>query len=206
MRPWIQRRRRRARADSPLLTFEMLELFDAAGLPALVGGYLGEPAVLSAHKTTLRKADPSVGGAWHQDGAFMGDVRALNLWLSLSRCGDEAPGLDIVPRRARPRRDRARRDARRRAHPRQGAREAAGDVGILRPIFEPGDALFFDELFLHQTASDPVDAQPALRDRELVLRRVRVPGGLRADRGLSPRDDEHHRVRCRGSVRVSTGR
>ena len=30
--------------------------------------------------------------------------------------------------------------------------EAAGDVPILRPIFEPGDALFFDELFLHQTA------------------------------------------------------
>ena len=64
-------------------------------------GYLGEPPLLSVHKTTLRKADPSVGGAWHQDGAFMGDVRALNLWLSLSRCGDEAPGLDIVPRRAR---------------------------------------------------------------------------------------------------------
>ena len=29
----------------------------------------------------------------------MGEVRSLNLWLSLSRCGDEAPGLDIVPRR-----------------------------------------------------------------------------------------------------------
>ena len=29
----------------------------------------------------------------------MGDVRALNVWLSLSRCGDEAPGMDIVPRR-----------------------------------------------------------------------------------------------------------
>ena len=29
----------------------------------------------------------------------MGDVRALNLWLSLSRCGDESPGLDMVPRR-----------------------------------------------------------------------------------------------------------
>ena len=26
----------------------------------------------------------------------MGDVRALNLWVSLSRCGDEAPGLDVV--------------------------------------------------------------------------------------------------------------
>ena len=53
------------------------------------------------------------------------------------------------------------------------AREAAGDVAIVRPIFEPGDALFFDELFLHQTASDPVDAEAALRDRELVLRRFR---------------------------------
>ena len=86
-------------ADSPRLSFEMLELFGAAGLPSLVAGYLGEAPLLSVHKTTLRKAEPTVGGAWHQDGAFMGDVAALNLWLSLSRCGDEAPGLDIVPRR-----------------------------------------------------------------------------------------------------------
>ena len=42
-----------------------------------------------------------------------------------------------------------------------GARgAAAGDVGIVRPIFEPGDALFFDELFLHQTASDPSMPKP----------------------------------------------
>ncbi len=92
----------------------------------------------------------------------MGEVRALNLWLSLSRCGDEAPGLDLVPRRleelvqtqtdearaadpgvagARPRRPRATR-------------------AIVRPIFEPGDALFFDELFLHKTASDPSMPNP----------------------------------------------
>ena len=43
---------------------------------------------------------------------------------------------------------------------RRRAREAAGDVGIVRPIFEPGDALFFDELFLHQTASDPSMPNP----------------------------------------------
>jgi hypothetical protein len=30
----------------------------------------------------------------------------------------------------------------------------------VRPIFEPGDALFFDELFLHQTASDPAMPNP----------------------------------------------
>ena len=28
------------------------------------------------------------------------------------------------------------------------------------PIFEPGDALFFDELFLHQTGSDPAMPKP----------------------------------------------
>jgi hypothetical protein len=89
----------------------------------------------------------------------MGDVRALNLWLSLSRCGDEAPGLDIVPRRLE--------------HiaighvemldvagARRQAEAAAGDVAIVRPIFEPGDALFFDEMFLHQTGSDPGMPKP----------------------------------------------
>ena len=86
-------------ADSLRPGFQMLEMFERAGLPRLVHDYLGEPPAISAQKTTLRKAEPQVGGAWHQDGAFMGEVRALNLWLSLSRCGDEAPGLDIVPRR-----------------------------------------------------------------------------------------------------------
>ena len=40
------------------------------------------------------------------------------------------------------------------------AEEAAGDKPIVRPIFEPGDALFFDELFLHQTGSDPSMPKP----------------------------------------------
>ena len=42
----------------------------------LVSDYLGEPALISVHKTTLRKADPSVPGAWHQDGYFMGAMSA----------------------------------------------------------------------------------------------------------------------------------
>jgi hypothetical protein len=159
VRPWIQDGGGVLATDAPRPAFEMLELFAAADLARLVGDYLGERPLLSVHKTTLRKADPAVGGAWHQDGAFMGDVRALNLWLSLSHCGDEAPGLDVVPRRL---------DHVVIEHgamldvelTRQRAREAAGDVGIVRPIFEPGDALFFDELFLHQTASDPAMPNP----------------------------------------------
>ena len=40
------------------------------------------------------------------------------------------------------------------------AEEAAGDTPIVRPVFDPGDALFFDELFLHQTGSDPAMPNP----------------------------------------------
>jgi hypothetical protein len=159
VRPWIRDGGGVLATDAPMLTYEMLELFERAGLPRLVGGYLGERPLISAHKTTLRKAEPAVGGAWHQDGAFMGDVRSLNLWLSLSRCGDEAPGLDIVPRRLEEVviEHGAMLD---RELTRRRAEEAAGDAGILRPIFEPGDALLFDELFLHQTASDPAMPKP----------------------------------------------
>ena len=98
-RPWIKEGGGVLATDSPMLTFDMLDLFNRVGLTRLARDYLGEPVAISAQKTTLRKASPEVPGAWHQDGAFMGEVRALNVWLSLSRCGDESPGLDIVPRR-----------------------------------------------------------------------------------------------------------
>lgn len=153
--------------DSPRVMVEVLRAFEHAGLRRLTADYLGERCAISVNKCLLRRVSPKLFGetaaagtqkpsAWHQDGAFLGDVRALNVWLSLSRCGDEAPGLDVVPRRL------------------DGvvptgtegaandwsvswavAEETAGDVGIVRPIFHPGDALLFDELFLHSTAADP---------------------------------------------------
>jgi hypothetical protein len=160
-REWIKMGGGVLAVDTPMLTFEMMEMFEQAGLPALVRGYLGEAPLISAQKTTLRKADPSVPGAWHQDGAFMGQVRALNLWLSLSRCGDESPGLDIVPRRldefVRAGTDEAMLDYQ---VSQRAAETAAGDRPIVRPIFEPGDALFFDDLCLHKTGSDPAMAKP----------------------------------------------
>ena len=99
-RDWIQGGGGLWVADSPHLLFEMLQAFDRAGLGAAIRGYLGEPPLITVQKCTLRKVDPDAGRGWHQDGAFMGDVRALNVWLSLSHCGDdEAPGMDVVPRR-----------------------------------------------------------------------------------------------------------
>jgi hypothetical protein len=160
-RPWIKMGGGVYAADSPTLSFRMLELFDAAGLPALVAGYLGEPALMSVHKSTLRRADPSVPGAWHQDGKFMGQVRSLNLWLALSRCGDEAPGLDIVPVRlddlVQTQTDEATLDV---LVSQRMAEQSAGERGVQRPIFEPGDALLFDEMFLHKTGSDPAMPKP----------------------------------------------
>jgi hypothetical protein len=143
-------------ADCPKVMSDLIELFDRAGLRDVVNAYLGERAVMSMNKSTLRRARPEDGGTWHQDGAFMGDVRALNVWLSLSHCGDDAPGLDLVPRRldeivptgtegaifewsVSP----------------AVAEEASGDSGVVRPIFEPGDVVLFDELCLHSTALDP---------------------------------------------------
>ena len=60
------------------------------------------------------------------------------------RCG--LPGR-IVPYEAPGTRSRVRVAAR--------AEEVSAEVGIVRPIFEPGDVLLFDELFLHSTAAEP---------------------------------------------------
>jgi hypothetical protein len=160
-RGWIEQGGGLLAADAPKLNFEMMELFRGARLPELVSGYLGEPALISVHKTTLRQAEPTVPGAWHQDGFFMGEVRSLNLWLSLSRCGDKAPGLDILPRRLgeylATNTEEAALDY---TISQAKVDQAAGETPVIRPIFEPGDALFFDELFLHQTGSDPSMRKP----------------------------------------------
>jgi hypothetical protein len=163
VRGWIKQGGGLLAADAPRLHFEMSQMFRDARLPDVISGYLGEPALISVHKTTLRRADPSVPGAWHQDGFFMGPVRSLNMWLSLSRCGDVAPGLDLLPRRLDHYLATATEEAQLDYTISQlKVDEAASAAGtrVVRPIFEPGDALFFDELFLHQTGSDPSMRKP----------------------------------------------
>jgi hypothetical protein len=144
-------------ADSPRLTFDVLDKLERGGLQRLITDYLGERPAISVNKGTLRKVDPDTGVGWHQDGAFLGDgVRAMNVWVALTRCGDVAPGMDVVPRRL----DEIVETGTRGATfdwsvAPEVAVEAAGDVGILRPIFEAGDVLLFDDMFLHTTATDP---------------------------------------------------
>jgi hypothetical protein len=145
-------------ADAPIAMYRFIDQFEQAGLRELITGYLGERAAISINKCTLRKVAPDAGSSWHQDGAFLGEVRALNVWMALSRCGDleSAPGMDLVPRRLEHLVPRGTEGAifDWSVSP-QVASETAGEVPIIRPVFEPGDVLFFDELFLHATAADP---------------------------------------------------
>jgi hypothetical protein len=143
--------------DSPRAMFEMIETFEEVGLDRVLTGYLGERPALSVKKCTLRRVPIDTSADWHQDGAFLGSgIRTINVWVSLSQCGNDAPGLDIVPRRL----DRIVETG---THGAQFdwsvgpglVERVAGDAGITRPIFDPGDALLFDEYFLHQTGVSP---------------------------------------------------
>jgi len=102
------------------------------------------------------------GTDWHQDGAFLGDdIRTVNVWLTLTHCGDTAPGLDVVARRFHGLAETGT----------EGAifdwsvgdpvvERVADGAPIVRPVFEPGDALLFDNMFLHRTAVDVSMTEP----------------------------------------------
>jgi hypothetical protein len=141
--------------ESPPTLFDLIEIMNAVGIGELARGYFGEAPALLARKVTLRRMAHDAHGAWHQDGSFMGaDLRSLNVWLALTPCGDDAPSLDVVGRRLdsiippSPT-----------THTKSGITAetveqiAAGT--IVRPRFEPGDAMIFDHLCLHRTGGDP---------------------------------------------------
>jgi hypothetical protein len=168
-RSWITAGGGLLAADSPALLAEILDLFERIGLRRVIGEYLGEPITASVEKSTLRRADPGPPGGWHQDGSFMGRTRALNVWVALSDCGVDAPGLDFVPRRIDEIVDTGGEGsgAEHLKRPEDGqvspktvlvaprtAEDAAGELGVLRPRFLPGDVMLFDDLFLHRTGSE----------------------------------------------------
>jgi hypothetical protein len=155
-------------ADSPRGLFNLFEAFHQVGLTQLVTAYLGETPALALDKCTFRRVSCSqlgpraaVPADWHQDGVFLGQgLRALNVWMSLSHCGQDAPGLDVVPRRL----DRILETGTAGAILRWGVgpgvvEQVAVETPVTRPAFEPGDVLLFDELFLHRTGIDPTMTQ-----------------------------------------------
>lgn len=143
--------------DSPRAMFDVLETFEDFKLLDTLTGYLGERPAMSMKKWTLRRVPLTAGTSWHQDGAFLGKgIRTVNLWVSLSRCGDEAPGLEVIPKRF----DRVLETGTDGAIFDWAVGDAAvtreaGDAPVTRPIFNPGDAILFDEMNLHRTVITP---------------------------------------------------
>lgn len=140
--------------EAPSVAEALLELFEERGIKELITEYLDEPPVLSVKKWVLRRSVlPVEEAGWHQDGAFMGtDINTINLWLPLTDCGGEtgAPGMDLVPQRL---------------NSIVSAEGATFDWSVsdsyvtdafngnrpVAPVFNAGDAFFFDHFYLHRT-------------------------------------------------------
>ena len=142
--------------DSPRMMFDLIETLGDVGALDVAEQYLGERPAFSVKKAVLRRVTADSGTAWHQDGAFLGEgIRTINIWVALTPCGRDAPGMDLVAKRL-------------------DGIVSTGTPGslfdwavsdrvvdkmteapIVRPIFEAGDALLFDHLCLHRTAATP---------------------------------------------------
>lgn len=151
--------------DSPRGTFRVLEAYRERGIKQLVEEYFGEEALIATRKWVFRLIEPipgmddSIGGGWHQDGQFMGDgVLALNMWVSLTHCGDgtPAPGMTLLPKRLREIVEFGTRGANLNwVVGGELVEELAADAPVVSPTFAPGDALFFDHYSLHRSGHGP---------------------------------------------------
>lgn len=143
--------------DAPRALFEYLSVIDQSGLGRMITEHLGERPAISVKKFTMRRVPVDTSTDWHQDGAFLGaTTRTVNLWVTLTDCGRDAPGLDLVPRRLAGLVDSGTEGA----HFDWSVGEpvverAASDSAVVRPEFAAGDALLFDGAFLHRTAASP---------------------------------------------------
>jgi len=153
--------------DSPRGLFQFVDALASTNVITVINEYLGEPALLSIHKSMLRRVPPDAKPSFHQDGTFMGmSTRAVDVWVALSECGEgtDAPGLALLPRRlvtsVRP-------GAAKPQLP-LSAEEleavCAGD-SVVSPRCAPGDALLFDELCLHANGGD----RPGLRRHRYAI-------------------------------------
>ena len=152
-----------------------------SGVLTAVGDYLGDVPMLAADKTVLRKVLSSQA-VWHQDGKFMkGGARAVNVWLALSDCGPgtEAPSIDIVPTRISEILETRSGETRYSNNDIDQALldEVAPDHPWVTPRFAPGDAVLFDEHFVHRSGSGEGYAQHRYSVESWFFGASRIPEG-----------------------------
>lgn len=155
------------------LPLNRLVLFSA--LKTVLVAILG-PEVALLQYSTLRRQSP-VGGnppvPFHQDAMFLGNRRkALNLWMPLTPCGENHPGLEVIShpvevlwesdwvQQEKTPTLQAGYDALAIAPERLEAAFAPDD--FWHPVMQPGDVLVFSNLTLHRTFLHPAMNQPRI--------------------------------------------
>lgn len=144
--------------DAPQFLAHWLDEIESLGVIRAVSEYLGERPSLAFNKATLYRLPHNPHAQWHQDGAFLGgkNTRTVNLWVALTDCGIDAPGLEVVPWRLDDIVPTG-------THGSYfdwavGADlvpEMAAGRALSAPVFKAGDAMLFDHLCLHRTAVRP---------------------------------------------------
>ena len=155
-------------AESPLgcsesTLDELLSVYQSCGLLDVVRSYLGDEAMLFAERAKLRhhraEVDKYAALPWHQDVNFFGRKSyAVNCWAAITSCGDGNPSLSLVPARngqvvGWDEKDGIAPLTYGRALSETELETACQGRQIASPSLRPGDALLFDEMTLHQTAS-----------------------------------------------------
>jgi hypothetical protein len=150
--------------DSPRGACRVLQIYRKYRLKEVFDAFFGEQSVIATRKWVFRLVEPikdyggGIGGGWHQDGQFMGEgIRALNMWIPLTDCGEgtPAPGITLIPKRIGEIVE----------YGTRGAKldwvvggelvaELAKGVHIISPNFSAGDALFFDHYSLHRSGHE----------------------------------------------------
>ncbi len=102
----------------------------------------------------------------------------MNIWLALTDCGVDAPGMDLVMRRFEEIVETGTEGARFdwSVSPAKVEELLGPDEKVLRPAFQAGDVLLFDEMFLHQTA----DSTGMKNDRYAIETWCFAPGAYPA--------------------------
>ena len=138
--------------EAPRALFHAIDALEGSGVIDHIAGYLGERPALSAKKTSLRRAGPDSPTEWHQDGSFLGEgIRTVNVWTALTPCGRDAPSIDVFARPFREIVATGTDDALFSWSVSELAAQRLERDDVVRPVFQPGDALLFNQLTLHRT-------------------------------------------------------
>jgi hypothetical protein len=143
-----------ATSDQAAMLDALVETYRETGLLALAESYIGEEPVGAPGRTVVKRNEEISGLPWHQDASFFrGKCGALNLWTALTPCGEQCPGLSVIPRRFETIVDPQHFTVKPSERAASVADELAREMGVASPVFEPGDALVLDEMTLHRTST-----------------------------------------------------